>query len=82
MVPGKRVVMMRTTLLIFAAAVIAVSSSMGFDPPGPQKRLEAIGTTDGLPAALQRALVFTHFNPSPTNLYLKLHSNFLSAAAQ
>lgn len=56
MVPGKRVVMMRTTLLIFAAAVIAVSSSMGFDPPGPQKRLEAIGTTDGLPAALQRAL--------------------------
>ena len=56
MVPGKRVVMMRKILLISAATVIAVSSSMGFDPPGSQKRLEAIGTTDGLPAALQRAL--------------------------
>jgi len=29
---------------------------MGFEPPGPQKRLEAIGATNGLPAVLQRAL--------------------------
>jgi len=28
---------------------------MGFEPPGPRKRLEAIGATNGLPAALQRA---------------------------
>jgi archaemetzincin len=58
--------MRRKTLLISAAAVIALSSSMGFDPPGPQKRLEAIGTTDGLPAALQRALApDDSFQPVP-----------------
>jgi archaemetzincin len=66
MVSGKRVVMMRKILLISAAAVIAVSSSMGFEPPGPQKRLEAIGTTDGLPARLQRALApDDSFQPVP-----------------
>ena len=66
MVPGKRVVMMRKALLISAAAVIAVSSSMGFEPPGPQKRLEAIGRTDGLPAVLQRALApDDSFQPVP-----------------
>jgi archaemetzincin len=39
---------------------------MGFQPPGPQKRLEAIGATNGLPAALQGA--FTpddDFQPVP-----------------
>ncbi|HXP61340.1 MAG TPA: hypothetical protein VN829_12665 [Dongiaceae bacterium] len=58
--------MMRKTLLISAAAVIAVSTSMGFEPPGPQKRLEAIGTTDGLPAVLRRALApDDSFQPVP-----------------
>ena len=39
---------------------------MGFEPPRPQKRLEAIGATNGLPAALQRT--FTpddDFQPVP-----------------
>jgi hypothetical protein len=49
-----------------AAAVIAVSTSRGFEPPGPQKRLEAIGTTDGLAAVLQRALApNASFQPVP-----------------
>ena len=66
MVPGKRVVMMRKTLLISAAAVMAGSTSMGFEPPGPQKRLDAIGQTDGLPAALRRALAPDNsFQPVP-----------------
>jgi hypothetical protein len=66
MVPGKRVVIMRKTLLISAAVGIAVSSSMGFDPPGPQKRLEAIGMTDGLPVVLQRAFApDDSFQPVP-----------------
>ena len=39
---------------------------MGFEPPGPQKRLEAIGATNGLPAVLQRALALDDsFQPVP-----------------
>ena len=39
---------------------------MGFEPPGPQKRLEAIGATNGLPAALQRAITpDDDFQPVP-----------------
>jgi len=45
---------MRNTLFILVGFVIAVSSGMGFEVPGPQKRLEAIGATDGLPAVFQR----------------------------
>ena len=39
---------------------------MGFEPPGPQKRLEAIGATNGLPAVLRRALALDDsFQPVP-----------------
>jgi archaemetzincin len=57
---------MRQALFISIAIVVAVSSTMGFEPPGPQKRLKAIGATNGLPTALQRA--FTpddDFQPVP-----------------
>src|ERR1035437_10091489 len=56
MVSGTAVVTMRLALFISIAMVVAVSSTMGFEPPGPQKRLEAIGATNGLPAGLRRAL--------------------------
>ncbi len=57
---------MRTTILLSAAVVGAVCSGMGFEPPGPQKRLEAIGATDGLPAVLQRAFgADESFDPVP-----------------
>lgn len=46
---------MRKALLISIATTVAVSSTMGFEPLGPQKRLAAIGATNGLPATLQRA---------------------------
>jgi archaemetzincin len=53
-------------VLILVAAVIGVSSAMGFEPPGPQQRFEAIGATNGLAGLLQRA--FTpgdDFQPVP-----------------
>jgi archaemetzincin len=57
---------MRQALFISIAIVIAVSSTMGFEPPGPQKRLEAIGATNGLPAVLRRALALDDsFQPVP-----------------
>ena len=57
---------MRLALFISIAIVVAVSSTRGFEPPGPQKRLEAIGATNGLPAALQRAFTPDHdFQPVP-----------------
>jgi len=60
------VVTMRPALFISIAMVLAVSSTMGFEPPGPQKRLEAIGATNGLPAVLQRALALDDsFQPVP-----------------
>jgi len=40
---------------------------MGFEPPGPQQRLEAIGPTRGLSAVLQRAFAADDtFPPMPT----------------
>ena len=40
---------------------------MGFEPPGPQQRLEAIGPTTGLSAVLQRAFAADDtFPPMPT----------------
>jgi archaemetzincin len=54
---------MNRFLLILFATVIAVSSATGFEPPGPQQRLEAIGATNGLPELLQRA--FTPANDFP-----------------
>ncbi len=66
MVPGAAVVIMRTALLVSTAALVAVSSSMGFEPPGPQQRAEAIGATNGLSAVLQRALApGDSFQPVP-----------------
>jgi len=60
------VVTMRPALFVSIAIVVAVSSTMGFEPPGPQKRLEAIGATNGLPAVLQRALALDDsFQPVP-----------------
>ncbi len=57
---------MRKPFLISAATVVGVCSIMGFEPPGPQKRLEAIGATNGLPLALQRALApDDSFQPVP-----------------
>ena len=57
---------MRHALLISSAIAIAVSSTMGFEPPGPQKRLEAIGATNGLAATLQRAFTPDEdFQPVP-----------------
>jgi archaemetzincin len=57
---------MRPALFVSIAIVVAVSSTMGFEPPGPQKRLEAIGATNGLPAVLQRALALDDsFQPVP-----------------
>jgi archaemetzincin len=57
---------MRQALFISIAIVVAVSSTMGFEPPGPQKRLEAIGVTNGLPGALQRAFTLDgDFQPVP-----------------
>ena len=45
---------------------IAVRSAMGFEPPGPQARLEAIGLTNELPAALQQAFTPNgSFEPVP-----------------
>ena len=39
---------------------------MGFEPPGPQERLEAIGAIDALPVTLQRALTPDRdFQPIP-----------------
>jgi archaemetzincin len=37
---------MRQALFISIATVVAVCSTMGIEPPGPQKRLEAIGATN------------------------------------
>src|ERR1039458_1394144 len=66
MVSGTAVVTMRLALFISIAMVVAVSSTMGFEPPGPQKRLEAIGATNGLPAVLRRALALDDsFQPVP-----------------
>jgi len=57
---------MRQALLISSAIAVAVSSTMGFEPPGPQKRLEAIGATNGLAATLQRAFTPDEdFQPVP-----------------
>ena len=57
---------MRRALLVSAVAVMALSSGMAFEPPGTQKQLEAIGVTNGLPPALQRALAPNDsFEPVP-----------------
>ena len=57
---------MRKLIVISAAAVAAVSSSVGFEPPGPQQRREAIGPTRALPVALQRAFAPDEsFQPVP-----------------
>jgi len=60
-------VTLRQAVLISAVSVGAVGSSMGFEPPGPQQRLEAIGPTTGLSAVLQRAFAADDtFPPMPT----------------
>ncbi len=60
-------VTLRKAVLISAVSVGAVGSSMGFEPPGPQQRLEAIGPTTGLSAVLQRAFAADDtFPPMPT----------------
>src|SRR5262245_47382868 len=49
-----------------AVGVAVCSSAIGFQPPGPQARLEAIGPTNGLPALLQRAFAPDEsFQPVP-----------------
>jgi archaemetzincin len=59
-------VIMRKAILVSGVAVITVCSSMGFEPPGPQKRPEAIGATNGLPLVLQRAFApDDSFQPVP-----------------
>src|SRR6266567_5542135 len=68
---------MRKLIVISAAAMAAVSSSMGFEPPGPQQRREAIGPTRALPVALQRAFAPDEsFQPVPVpgpNDWLAVH---------
>ena len=60
-------VTLRKAVLISAVSVGAVGSSMGFEPPGSQQRLEAIGPTTGLSAVLQRAFAADDtFPPMPT----------------
>lgn len=66
MVFGPAVVSVGTALLLWVASVLAACPIMGFQPPGPQQRLEAIGTTEDLPAVLQRALTpEVDFQPIP-----------------
>jgi archaemetzincin len=57
---------MRKEIIISAAGIIAVSSGRGFERPGPQQRLEAVGPTNGLSDVLRQA--FTpddSFQPIP-----------------
>jgi len=66
MVSGPAMVIMRRALVIAAAGMLAACSVMGFEPPGLQQRLEAIGPTNGLSAKLQRAFVpGDSFEPVP-----------------
>ncbi len=49
-----------------ALATLTLSSAMDFKPPGPAERLEAIGSTEELPKALQAAFdPGPHFDPVP-----------------
>src|SRR5262245_9408549 len=58
---------MRKAIFMSAADVVAVCSALGFQPPGPQQRLEAIGPTHELPGLLQRAFSpDDSFQPIPT----------------
>jgi archaemetzincin len=69
MVPGPAVVkkaIMRKAVSVLAMVMIALCSVMGFEPPGPQQRLEAIGPTNGLSVMLRRALAPSDsFEPVP-----------------
>ena len=59
-------VIMRKVIAVSTAGLVAICSTMGFEPPGPQQRLQAIGPTNGLPEVLQ--LAFTpddDFTPVP-----------------
>src|SRR5438876_12305160 len=67
MVSWATMVTLRQAVLISAVSVGAVGLSKGFEPPGPQQRLEAIGPTTGLAAVLQRAFAADDtFPPMPT----------------
>jgi archaemetzincin len=67
----------RKAMVSSVAAGVAVCSAMGFHPPDPQARLEAIGPTNGLPATLQRAFApADSFQPVPVpgpNDWLAVH---------
>ena len=69
MVPGPAVVkraIMRKAVSVLAMVMIAVCSVMGFEPPGPRQRLEAIGPTNGLSVMLRCALAPSDsFEPVP-----------------
>ncbi len=69
---------MRKAIVISAAGLVAVCSGMGFEPPGPKQRLEAIGPTNGLPEVLRRALTpDDSFQPIPVpgpNDWLAAHA--------
>ena len=57
---------MARAIVILAAVMMTVGIGMGFEPPGPQQRLEAIGPTNGLSEVLGRALAPSDsFDPVP-----------------
>jgi len=59
-------VTMPRALVVSAAGMLPACSVMGFEPPGLQQRLEAIGPTNELSATLQRAFApGDSFEPVP-----------------
>src|ERR1051326_3339431 len=59
-------VSLRKAMVSSVAVGVAICSAMGFQPPGPQARLEAIGTINGLPVIIQRAFApGESFQPVP-----------------